>query len=141
MAVEILKTCSECGEVKPLDSFYRHLRSKDKHQSCCKVCQNGRCYRSGAVPRYQKRNAHKIRAKLLAEKAVKDGLIIMQPCEVCGATKVEMHHEDYGKPYEVNFLCCLHHNARHMVIRREIRNALKALRGASEGRVWDGVVV
>lgn len=32
------KTCSKCGETKPLDEFHRLTRSKDGHQSRCKLC-------------------------------------------------------------------------------------------------------
>jgi len=32
------KRCSKCGEVKPLDDFYRQSRSKDKHGAYCKSC-------------------------------------------------------------------------------------------------------
>jgi hypothetical protein len=41
--------------------------------------------------------------------AVRDGRLMKQPCEVCGATKVEAHHDDYTKPLEVRWLCNPHH--------------------------------
>jgi hypothetical protein len=37
--------------------------------------------------------------------------LVPQPCEVCGATKVEKHHPDYSKPLEVRWLCREHHLA------------------------------
>lgn len=37
---EPTKRCSRCGEVKPLDEFYRYNRSKDKHGTWCKACSN-----------------------------------------------------------------------------------------------------
>jgi hypothetical protein len=40
------------------------------------------------------------------------GLILRQPCEVCGA-RAEMHHDDYAKPLEVRWLCREHHLAHH----------------------------
>lgn len=33
------KTCSECGESKPLDEFYRHGRGKDGRISRCRDCK------------------------------------------------------------------------------------------------------
>lgn len=33
------------------------------------------------------------------------GVLKRQPCEICGAVKVEAHHEDYTKPFEVRWLC------------------------------------
>ena len=44
---------------------------------------------------------------------LKAGRLIIQPCEVCGATDyVEAHHKDYSKPLEVNWLCRKHHDER-----------------------------
>jgi hypothetical protein len=35
------------------------------------------------------------------------------PCRVCGNPKTDAHHDDYTKPLEVDWLCRLHHIARH----------------------------
>ena len=42
--------------------------------------------------------------------------LIRQPCERCGA-KAEGHHEDYGKPMEITWLCPEHHRERHTEMR------------------------
>lgn len=34
------KTCSKCGEVKPLDSFIKNKTCRDGRAGVCKVCQN-----------------------------------------------------------------------------------------------------
>lgn len=39
------------------------------------------------------------------------GKVEKLPCEVCGAPKVQGHHEDYTKPLEVRWLCIKHHRA------------------------------
>lgn len=39
--------------------------------------------------------------------------IIRQPCKICEELKVEAHHEDYNKPYEVEWLCIKHHRKLH----------------------------
>lgn len=44
---------------------------------------------------------------------IKRGLLIRQPCEVCGETKVQAHHDDYNKPYNVRWLCFIHHSEHH----------------------------
>ena len=41
------------------------------------------------------------------------------PCEVCGELKVEAHHDDYYKPFEVRWLCGHHHREHHMMQRRQ----------------------
>lgn len=54
----------------------------------------------------------KMRARELLGTAIRDGKIMRQPCEVCGA-KAEGHHENYSKPYDVRWLCRKHHNETH----------------------------
>ena len=50
----------------------------------------------------------------IVAKAVKDGSLLRQPCEVCGASKkVHAHHDDYGKPLAVRWLCPSHHHEAH----------------------------
>ncbi len=41
------------------------------------------------------------------------GDIIKQPCEVCGDTKGNAHHDDYRKPLELRWLCRSHHTLFH----------------------------
>lgn len=48
-------------------------------------------------------------ARDLVYQAVKKGLLVRQPCEVCGTEKVEAHHDDYAQPLEVRWLCLVHH--------------------------------
>lgn len=50
-------------------------------------------------------------------RAVEKGLLIRLPCEVCGATPSEGHHEDYSKPLQVKWLCRKHHLGHHASIR------------------------
>lgn len=44
---------------------------------------------------------------------IKRGAILPQPCQVCGASPAEKHHEDYNKPLEVIWLCRPHHLEYH----------------------------
>jgi hypothetical protein len=53
--------------------------------------------------------------------AVRYGKVTRDPCVVCGAKRVQGHHEDYDKPLEVVWLCPKHHADRH----REIDAAKK----------------
>lgn len=51
-----------------------------------------------------------------------------QPCEVCGKeTDVHAHHDDYGKPLEVRWLCRTHHLAAHREKRLAANNPPSAL--------------
>jgi uncharacterized protein YdaU (DUF1376 family) len=52
-------------------------------------------------------------ARGAARRALARGDLVKQPCELCGAPTVEMHHDDYSKPLEVRWLCRPHHNDFH----------------------------
>jgi len=54
-------------------------------------------------------NKLKLRARRLAGAAKKRGDLVPQPCEVCGSTNVEMHHDDYTHPLMVRWFCRKHH--------------------------------
>src|SRR5437763_2220875 len=43
-------------------------------------------------------NAKKVAARQIVRMALVGGILSKQPCEKCGAVKVEAHHEDYDKP-------------------------------------------
>lgn len=59
------------------------------------------------------RNADRARARARYRDALKSGRLVRQPCEVCGAEKVDGHHDDYSKPLEVRWLCREHHLQAH----------------------------
>lgn len=62
---------------------------------------------------YGHANKEKRRASRLIAVAIKRGDVERQPCETCGKTPVEAHHDDYNKPLEVRWLCSLHHRRHH----------------------------
>lgn len=45
------------------------------------------------------------------------GKLVPKPCEVCGETDVQMHHDDYRRPLDVRWLCAKHHRAHHRELR------------------------
>lgn len=122
----INKKCFKCGEVKPLSAFYKHPQTADGHIGKCKECTkkdsidnrwNNREYYKKydrergcrMTPEYYKKY-HKKRPGIY--NCARD--IPKQPCAVCGYDGyVEAHHEDYGKPREVTWLCYQHHNSIH----------------------------
>jgi len=48
--------------------------------------------------------------------AVRAGKIKRQPCEVCGATPSEGHHDDYTIWHKVRWLCGHHHREHHKLL-------------------------
>lgn len=69
--------------------------------------------RAGHLKKWVSKNRTKQRAELKARRAHPH----QQPCEVCGATPAQRHHEDYSKPTEIVWLCSAHHAARHVQMR------------------------
>ena len=58
----------------------------------------------------------KIAARSKVLTAIRSGALVKQPCQVCGESDTEAHHEDYRKPLDVWWLCKTHHAARHREI-------------------------
>lgn len=51
----------------------------------------------------------KFKARITLRNAVAAGKLTKGPCEICGETDVQGHHDDYSKPLEVRWLCRQHH--------------------------------
>lgn len=58
----------------------------------------------------------KARARDKFRYAIKTGKIIRQPCEVCKLPNAHGHHTDYSKPFDVKWLCVIHHMMEHRTI-------------------------
>lgn len=62
-------------------------------------------------------NRHKVTARRKLQYALHMGYITKpSKCDVCGIeTKIEAHHNDYGLPTEVDWLCRKCHMLRHTI--------------------------
>lgn len=143
MTDPVTKVCTTCGTERPLSEFYRKARERDGHRSQCKPCskaviakyraankdriaEKGREFWARCGHRYAKRarrrtyagsshetNVVKLASRHILKAARRLGKIERGPCEVCGAENVHGHHDDYGKPLEVRWLCPTHHREWH----------------------------
>lgn len=68
---------------------------------------------------YAQRYPEKAAAKRAVMLAIRAGRLTRQPCEVCGNTKTDAHHDDYSKPLDVRWLCRTHHGERHRMLNRK----------------------
>lgn len=55
----------------------------------------------------------KWKARSITAKALAKGELKQQPCKVCGSPDTEMHHTDYDKPLDIEWLCRSHHKQKH----------------------------
>lgn len=63
--------------------------------------------------KWRERNPLKRWAHLATASALKRGILVREPCEVCGEANVDAHHDDYDRPLRVRWLCRKHHKAEH----------------------------
>lgn len=62
---------------------------------------------------------HKHEARWKTRRAIASGALSRGSCEVCGAEKVDAHHDDYSQPINVRWLCRPHHRELHAKARGE----------------------
>ncbi len=70
----------------------------------------------GRTKKYKKQLRRSPASDILA-RAIRLKQIEKKPCEICGKTRAQGHHEDYSKPLDVVWLCIRHHNDRHIHLR------------------------
>lgn len=63
--------------------------------------------------RWQLAHPEARKAHLAVAAAVRAGRITRQPCQECGHPRTDAHHQNYGEPLSVEWLCRRHHVARH----------------------------
>lgn len=75
------------------------------------------------VKRYFKAYPERRKALDRVSWAKRNGWIVPEPCEICraDATLVTVHHQDYSKPLEVNWLCPSCHRRVHYAVREIFR--------------------
>ena len=123
--VLISRKCYKCKLEKPLEEFQSDLGKKFGRSHMCLECGNKKYVeispdkKAKMVARRKeilKTNPvafKKQKARDEFRKAVQSGRVKRLPCEVCGNPKTDGHHEDYGKPLDVAWLCRNHHMERH----------------------------
>jgi len=120
-----LKSECTCGEVRDEVgcTYHRQLRkvrewrraNREKSRAYMREwqAQNRERIRDWQRANASKRDPQKTYAQNLLNRAVARGDVERQPCEVCGASKTDAHHEDYSRPLDVRWLCRLHHRGVH----------------------------
>jgi hypothetical protein len=130
------KECTCCRLVLPRVAFNACSGKPDGLQAYCRRCQSIHSYGDRRSPRVQQRRRelwrrprpHEDRTQRLARErahrlvaAAVDSRELARPpeCEQCGdSAATQAHHEDYGRPLEVVWLCPSCHAHRHPESRR-----------------------
>jgi len=125
------KVCRKCGARQKLSNFTCAKSNRDGFDNRCKDCRRALAinyYRANSEyfadarqrqratsgwKQYMVRAKRKDRlshpshhkARQAVSKALATGILIRQPCQFCGASKVEAHHQSYDKPLEVIWVC------------------------------------
>lgn len=121
------KICPKCKTLKPLSTgFYKAATRYDGVSSYCMVCHReatkqydqsdkGKARISKRDAKAQEMSRHKLNARSLVRKAVREGKLVKpEACVNCGQlTRIEGHHENYAKPLDVVWLCNICHKLRH----------------------------
>lgn len=100
------KTCSKCK--RPLE-----LTRVDK-QRYCRSCHAEHMRRTR--PKHSELTDEarkKANARSYLKEYIKRGKVEKKPCEKCGDSIAEAHHEDYDSPLKVIWLCRGHHLELH----------------------------
>ncbi len=130
--------CFGCKTVLAISEFYSTPSQKRGYSTLCKSCtKNRNKIKNKEFKERLKSTEHgrerlrklrsssfrnimadpdrrtKLYARLTLQRAVKVGKIIRKPCEVCGKHETEGHHSDYSKPFDVIWLCRVHHQKAH----------------------------
>lgn len=116
-----LNKCKECVKQRVKNKRGEKEREYDKKRSSLPhrvkarkeyaKTEQGVQARKKAELSYRKRYPMKYAAHILFRNAVRDGKVARQVfCSECNSTvKIEAHHDDYSKPFEVRWLCeCCH---------------------------------
>lgn len=107
--------CGECRGVGPNNPNWKDGISRDRGRYSAEM---------------RRRHPEHYRARRMAERARRSGRLVPQPCEICGALKVEMHHDDYSQPYHVHWLCPTCHDIVE-AIKKALIKWLNSLESAS----------
>lgn len=122
------RRCSQCREVKPLESFNSCKTDRYGKSYYCIPCGRSRIksWRENNKGLYlslqrkydkgrQKSHARRVSQSAVrkVQRAIKSGFLIKNPCVICGELKTYAHHDDYSKPLQVIWICQSHHQLIH----------------------------
>ena len=136
MADGHLNKCKECARrdvyenrAKNIEYYKEYDRNRPNHAARLEnnkrraQTPKGKLSTARGHKQYRQRYPLKYAARVMVNNAIRDGRLTRAPCEVCGSTsRLHAHHEDYLKPFDVNWLCPAHHVERHKAMNAQRRS-------------------
>jgi ribosomal protein S27AE len=89
--------------------------------------------------KFQARYPEKAAAHKAVMNAKRRGELIPAPCESCGASSVQAHHDDYSKPLDVRWLCRRCHREWHEINGSPMGGRPLRTKPTGGAFVWRGV--
>ena|SRR5688572_15924507 len=105
--------CKNCGSHK--DGRCKECLKAYKRANADRILPQQRAQ----ARRHRRAHPEKEWARTMTRQAIAAGRLIPGPCEVCGTADVQAHHDDYGQPLAVRWMCFAHHRAHHVAERRK----------------------
>ena len=88
-----MKTCPKCGN--------EHGRKHPYCLPCHRAAQKADRARTSMTPAQRRKDS----ARSYANVYKRRGNLAQEPCRKCGNPESQMHHHDYGRPLDVEWLC------------------------------------
>lgn len=134
-----MKKCTQCGEAKLEDCFYKNHRLKSGLTPACRDCTKANVTANRlanlervreydrqrakqphrvrnaveATRRWRAEDSRRSRAHVAVARAIRNGVIEKNPCSRCNSDNSYAHHESYDHPLVVVWLCQPCHKQRH----------------------------
>lgn len=105
--------CRKCTRENNINNYYRNRKDIIKRTGIYQKSENGKEVARRSQKTWIKNNPKKYITHQIVNQAVKYGILVPQPCLVCGEKNVVAHHKDYDRPYDVIWLCPQHHKDEH----------------------------
>ena len=126
MADGHLNKCKECAKrdsraaklAKPelyraLDKEYAQRPDvREKARDRARLWARANAHRNLSAA-WRKRNPEATRAHAKVQRALASGKLARLPCELCGESRADAHHDDYSAPLDVRWLCRPCHKQEH----------------------------
>lgn len=103
----------DANQAAGAEAALRLQQSQSRNSTMTTDDHSGARRRHARQQAWRQRNPAKYRAHQRTQRARRKGLLQPGPCEVCGAEIAEGHHDDYGQPLAVRWLCRRHHREWH----------------------------